>query len=77
MLRGLELDTGSMAPLLEAPDRRAVDVKGETRQLFEVLLALAPWIAFVIAVIWSEVYTMLEKRPSRTTDQARRTRLKS
>ena len=28
-------------------------MSGETRELFEVLLSLSPWIAFVILLVWA------------------------
>jgi hypothetical protein len=64
-LWGFELGAKPLAPLLEAAERRGLDLGDETRQLLGVLLALAPWLAFLIAVIWSEVSTRLDERMGR------------
>jgi hypothetical protein len=34
----------------------------ETRELLEVLLALSPWLAFVIALAWSSASALLHSR---------------
>ena len=39
----------------------------DTRQLIEVLLCLAPWLAFAVALLWSAAVSLVEDDPEGTT----------